>query len=559
MALLPEQLKEVLLKSGFVSEKDFAAAAKTAEELGKPIAEILVFRGLISDEALGQLLAEHMGVPYVGLKNKTIPLEVLEKIPENLARTHRMIPFGMKEKQLEVGMEDPTDFEALELARRHSKCKVVPYYASWQDISQALLQYKKGIREEFEEIITQNVKKTGSVKEEEAAKAATDLPVIKILDTILEYAIAEQASDVHLEVLQEDLVVRFRIDGRLRDIVKLPREVATAIVARIKILSSLKIDEHRVPQDGRFKYEYGDESLALRVSIIPGFFGENVVLRLLFESARPLSLGELGLMGRNLKLIQEGIKKPHGMILVTGPTGSGKTTTLYSILNILNDVAVKICTVEDPVEYGIHRINQIQVNTATGLTFAVGLRALLRHDPDIIMVGEIRDRETVEMGIHAALTGHLVLSTLHTNDAAGAIPRFLDMGAEGFLVASTVNLVMAQRLVRKLCQSCIKRQEADAATQKLLKKYRPRAKSTEVFRSEGCDECGHTGYRGRIGIFEVLEVTPDMRELVVGKVSGAEVMKLAQKQGMEGMLEDGLDKVFSGLTTIEEVLRAVRD
>jgi type IV pilus assembly protein PilB len=426
-------------------------------------------------------------------------------------------------------------------------------------VSQALLQYKKGIRREFEKIISTNVKKTGTVKEEEAAKAATDLPVIKILNTILEYAIAEHASDIHAEVLEEELIVRFRVDGRLRDIANLPREVAPAIVARIKILSGLKIDEHRVPQDGRFKYEYGGESLALRVSIVPGFFGENVVLRLLFESARPLSLGELGLLGSGLEMVREGIKKPHGMILVTGPTGSGKTTTLYSILNILNDVGVNICTIEDPVEYSIHRVNQMQVNTVTGLTFAVGLRSLLRHDPDIVMVGEIRDRETVDMAIHAALTGHLVLSTLHTNDAAGAIPRLLDMGAEGFLVASTVNLVIAQRLVRKLCPSCIKRQKADAATLKLLKQYRPKVKSTDIFRSVGCEECGNTGYRGRVGVFEVLKVTPEIRELVVGKVSGAEISKLASKQGMGSMIEDGLDKIFSGLTTIEEVLRAVRD
>lgn len=433
MSLLPEKLKEVVLASGFVSEEDFGVAMKAAAELGKPVKEVLVFRGLISEEALGQLVAEYLKVPYVGLKTKIIPFEVLEKVPENLARTHRMIPFQLEGKELRVGMEDPGDFEALELARRHSHCRIVPHYASWADISQALLQYKKGIRREFEEIISKNVKKTGAVKEEEAAKAATDLPVIKILDTILEYAIVEHASDIHTEVLEEELVVRFRVDGRLRDIASLPREVAPAIVARIKILSSLKIDEHRVPQDGRFKFEYGGESLALRVSIVPGFFGENVVLRLLFESARPLSLGELGLLGRNLKLVQEGIKKPYGMILVTGPTGSGKTTTLYSILNILNDVGVNICTVEDPVEYSIHRVNQMQVNLVTGLTFAVGLRSLLRHDPDIIMVGEIRDRETVDMAIHAALTGHLVLSTLHTNDAGGGqFQDFWIWGLKGF-------------------------------------------------------------------------------------------------------------------------------
>src|SRR3989344_5653899 len=456
MSLLPEELKTILVNSGFVNEQDFQKASSTAYALEKSVADILIFHGLISEQALGQLISEHLGVPFVSLKSKSIPLETLDLIPEKQARSFRMVPFQETDNELHLAMEDPTDFEALEKIRRRTKKKIVPHYISPPDLSLTLNQYKKGIKKEFAEILSENIEQTAKVKDEEdIAKMAVDLPVIRVLDTILEYAIAERASDIHIETLQNALVIRFRIDGRLQDIIKLPKQVQPAIVARIKILSQLKIDEHRVPQDGRFKYSYADQSLALRVSIIPSFYGENVVMRLLFESTRPLSLEEIGLTGSQLAKLRLNIKKPHGMVLVTGPTGSGKTTTLYSILNILNSIEVNICTVEDPIEYGIHRVNQIQVNPDTGLTFAAGLRALLRHDPNIIMVGEIRDQETAEMAIHASLTGHLVLSTLHTNDASSAIPRFLDMGAEGFLVASTVNLVVAQRLVRKICTNCI--------------------------------------------------------------------------------------------------------
>jgi len=340
----------------------------------------------------------------------------------------------------------------------------------------------------------------------------------------------------------------------------LPKSIHQAIVARIKILSKLKIDEHRIPQDGRFKFQIKNSFIALRVSILPGFYGENIVLRILPESARPLSLEELGLAGHSLELVQKNIKKPHGMILVTGPTGSGKTTTLYSILNILNTTAVKICTVEDPVEYGIRRVNQIQVNPAAGLTFAAGLRSLLRHDPDIIMVGEIRDKETAEMAIHSSLTGHLVLSTLHTNDASGAIPRFLDMGAEGFLVASTLNLIIAQRLVRKICTSCIEPYEPSSEIRKYLEKTIPDSTQlTKFYRGKGCQECNFKGYKGRIGIYEVLEITDTIRNLIIKRVPADEINKQALLEGMNSLLTDGINKASGGATTIEEVLRVVRE
>lgn len=559
MSLLPEELKTILVQSGFVSEDNFNKALTTAKTLEKSVDDILIFHGVISEQALGQLISEHLNVPYISLKSKSIPLEVLKSVPEKLARAHRMIPFMITDTEFHIAMEDPKDFEALQIIQRLTKKKIVPHYISSADLSSSLNQYKKSIKKEFAKIMKEHVKQTGKVAKADIAKAAVDLPVIKILDTILEYAIAERASDIHIETLHNALAVRFRIDGRLHDIIKLPKEIQPAVLARIKILSQLKIDEHRIPQDGRFKFIYADTSLALRVSIIPSFYGENVVMRLLFESTRPLSLEEIGLVGKQLNILRQNIKKPHGMILVTGPTGSGKTTTLYTVLNILNSIEVNICTVEDPIEYGIHRVNQIQVNPNTGLTFAAGLRALLRHDPNIIMVGEIRDQETAEMAIQASLTGHLVLSTLHTNNAAGAIPRLLDMNIEGFLVASTVNLVIAQRLVRRLCPACIKRVEPNQTANNLFKKYRPQVKKITIFKSEGCEECHNTGYKGRIGIFEILEVSAKIRDMITQKVSGDKILEQAQKEGMTMMIENGLDKVSSGLTTIEEVIRAVRD
>ncbi len=561
MKILPEKLKEIVLKAGFISEEEFNKAAKAAEELERPLEDVLIFRGLIKEESLGQLIAEHFKVPFVPLRHKVIPLEVLELIPENSARNYRIIPFEKTEKEILVAMEDPKDFEAIEFAKRQTGLKVKPHFATTEAITKTLPQYKKNIRKAFKKIITENIKKTKKVVDSTSlAKAAADIPVVKILDAIWEYAIAERASDIHIELLDEELVVRYRVDGLLHDIISLPKEIHPAIVARVKVLTHLKIDEHRVPQDGRFKFQIDEDFISLRVSIIPAFYGENVVMRLLFESARPLNLEELGLTGKNFELLKRNIEKPHGMILATGPTGCGKTTTLYSILNILNSTEVKVCTVEDPIEYGMIRVTQIQVNPATGLTFATGLRSLVRHDPDIIMVGEIRDEETVEMAIHSALTGHLVLSTLHTNDAPGAIPRLLDMGAEDFLVASTVNVVIAQRLIRRICSACIQRSKPDEKVLGLIeKRIGAQVKSHDFYQGKGCEECGGKGYKGRVGIFEILEIDDQIRELILRKVASEEIRKAALKGGMVSMLADGLDKVSAGITTIEEVFRVVQE
>jgi len=561
MKILPKTLRQIVLKSGFVSEEEFDQAAKTAGDLNKPITDILLFRGLISEDVLGQLVAEYLQVPYTNIGHKIIPLEVLKLVPETLAKSYRVIPFKKEDKRLYLAMEDPKDLQAQEVIRRRTGLEIMPYLITSPDFRRALSQYKRNIKEEFEKIIAENIQQTdGLEKKENLSQVAEELPVISILDTILEYAVAEKASDVHIEIMADELLVRLRIDGVLRDIISLPKKIQPALIARIKILSNLKIDEHRLPQDGRFKFNLGEETISLRTSILPGFYGENAVMRLLFESARPLSLEELGLSGQGLKWVKEGIKRPHGMILVTGPTGCGKTTTLYSVLNMLNRAEVKICTIEDPVEYDIHRLTQIQVNPKTGLTFASGLRSLLRHDPDIMMVGEIRDKETAQIAVHAALTGHLVLSTLHTNEASGTLPRFIDMGVEPFLLSSTVNLVIAQRLVRRICSSCIDEYQPSQKTLDFFKKeFGDQISQQKFYRGKGCEECGGSGYKGRIGIFETLVVNENIRQLILEKASSSKIRKEAVNSGMTLMIRDGLDKVSSGLTSIEEVLRVAED
>lgn len=557
--ILPNALRDIIVKSGFITTAEFDGAVKTAEELGKSLPDVLIYRGLISEDILGQLIAEHYQVPYINLHHKTAPSELLQLLPEEAATTFKIFPFAKEGSILELAMEDPGDLEAREFVKRKTGLKLKIYYANSSDLARALGQYKRNIKEVFTKIIEENIQKNSQTSTSAAAQAV-DIPVIKILDTILEYAVAEGASDIHCEAMETEFLLRFRIDGVLRDILNLPKRIHPAIVARIKILSQLKIDEHRIPQDGRFKFKIKESFIALRVSILPAFYGENIVMRILPESARPLALEELGLTGHNLELIKSNIKKPHGLILVTGPTGSGKTTTLYSVLTILNTTEVKMCTVEDPVEYGIRRVNQTQINPAAGLTFAVGLRSLLRHDPDIIMVGEIRDQETAEMAIHSALTGHLVLSTLHTNDAASTIPRFLDMGAEGFLVASTINLIIAQRLVRKICTTCIEKYTPSNEMLTYLNKYFSQDEIPKVFyKGKGCTECGKKGYKGRIGIYEILEVNESIRQLVIKEASADELNRTALKNGMTPLIKDGMDKASGGITTIEEVLRVVRE
>ena len=556
--ILPNTLQEILTKSGFITVEDFKAAQKTAQELNQSITDVLVFRGLISEDALGKLIAEHFKVGFVNLKTKVIPLEILELIPEQAAVQYHAIPFSKEGNDIHVGMENPQDIETIEFIKRKTNLNVIPYYITSDNFSKAIGQYKRNIKRIFKDIIDENIGKTSI--NEDVEKVAAEVPVIKILDTIIEYATAEGASDIHLNVLEDALLIRFRVDGILKDITSLPKTIHAAIVARIKIVSSLKIDEHRIPQDGRFKFNIHEDFISLRVSVVPSFFGENVVMRLLPESSRPLSLEELGFSSEDIPKVRNNISKANGMVLVTGPTGSGKTTTLYSVLNILNTPKVNICTIEDPIEYSMRRVNQTQVMPQAGLTFATGLRSLLRHDPDIIMIGEIRDNETSEIAIHSALTGHLVLSTLHTNSAAGAIPRFLDMGAQGFLLASTINMIIAQRLVRRICTNCIHRIDPTDEMKAVIKlKIGREVTISDFFTGEGCSECDSSGYKGRVGIYEMIEITKEIKDLIIKNVPEDQISKLAVEQGMTTLMTDGLNKVSAGITTIEEIIRVTSD
>ncbi len=572
-----EELKKTLINSGFIDEKDFDKALKESTVTDRDITNVLVEHGDVSEEYLAEILAEYFNVEFVSLKKLKVKEEDVKLIPEQVAKARKIVIFGRDKNIVKLAMLDPGDLDAIDFVEKHIGSKIITYITTSSDIEETLGLYKKSITADFTKIIENNLAKS-KAEGIDVVQMAKDLPIINIMETIMEYAIAQRASDIHMERLPKEFIIRYRIDGILRDIITLPIAIHPALVARVKILSDLKIDEHRMPQDGRFRFETEHHSTAVRVSIIPAFYGEKVVMRLLEESERFLTLEELGLSQRDLKLVQDSILKPHGMILSTGPTGSGKTTTLYTVLHLLNKPEVNISTVEDPIEYDIKRINQIQINPKIGLTFADGLRSLLRQDPDILMVGEIRDKETADMAVQSALTGHLLLSTLHTNDSAGAIPRLLDIGVEPFLLASTLNLIIAQRLVRKICNNCVvsvklsdaeikklKNQIVSFSTESKLSSEEAKAFSSRVklpaqfYKGKGCQQCGSLGFRGRIGIFEVMELSSAIQNLTVTHTTSEKIRVEAIKEGMTTMLEDGFRKVESGQTTLEEVLRVTRN
>jgi type IV pilus assembly protein PilB len=580
MRIEPQQLKAFMMDAGLISSEKFDECLKKAQEKGVKIENVLISEGIISENDLRKLEAYILGIPFVDLEKETIDPEVLKIIPEPVARANNIVAFRKKGNDLEVAMLDPEDLRAIEFLKKAFPYRILPRLTTPESIKHVLRQYQKNLEVEFGEIIKKEVGEIKTIKEEEKReekeeleKMASELPIIKIVDTLIKHAILQRASDIHIEPTEKEVLVRYRIDGILRDAMTLPKIAASGIVARIKVLSNLRLDEHRLPQDGRFKVETPEYKYSIRVSIMPVFDGEKIVMRLLPETARGFTLEQLGLRGKALEDVQDNLRKPVGMILVCGPTGSGKTTTLYSMIEILNNPGVNICTIEDPIEYRMPRINQTQVNPKIGLTFAAGLRALLRQDPDIIMVGEIRDNETASLAINAALTGHLVLSTLHTNSAAGAIPRLIDMKVEPFLISSTLNLILAQRLVRKLCgekeKYYLKESELDNISkycdverilnilreEKLAKPNQPLTK-IPFYRPKPTKECPD-GYKGRIGIFEVLPVTQTIKELIVKEATADEIEAQAKKEGMRTMVEDGFVKAAQGITSIEEVLRVI--
>ncbi|MFH1955769.1 MAG: GspE/PulE family protein [Patescibacteria group bacterium] len=573
-------LEDILYDKKLLTEDQVSAIKLESLNTGKNSEEIINERKYVTSKDLAQAKGILYDVPFYDLKEQAIRPEILELVPENTAKTYRLIPFDKKNNFLYLAMADPLDLQIVEFIERKAKLSVKTFIAD----SAAILkvteeQYGKSIGEDVFEALeefagTQKIEESISdIKK--AGEVIRDAPVARVVNTILEYAVKARASDVHIEPQEEKTRVRYRIDGVLQERLSLPKKVTESVMARIKILAGLKIDEKRKPQDGRFKVEIGDTTTDLRVSSLPTVFGEKIVIRLLKEQGQVLTFKDLGLRGIALKHFEEVLLRPNGIILVTGPTGSGKTVTLATALSKLNTVRVNIITLEDPVEIRVHGVNQVQINTAAGLSFASGLRSILRQDPNIIMVGEIRDSETASLAINAALTGHLVLSTLHTNSAAGAIPRLIDMGAENFLLASTLNLVLAQRLVRKICSFCKEKYEAPKEVAEDIKKGLGALFSTEsadkadvktdkmgkvyLYRGKGCDKCSQQGYLGRVGIFEVMTVSSKIAKLILERRPESDIEKDAVGEGMVTLLQDGYLKTLEGITTIEEVLRVANE
>jgi len=582
MRIENKQLKEFLLDSNLLEGEQVNEAFAEAESQKKQLGSLLLEKKLINETELRKLYAYILGIPFVNLEKETITPDILQTIPEPIAKKYNIVAFEKDGSNLKVAMVNPEDLQTIDFIRKKTGLKIVPCLTSDESIKTVLKQYEKSLKAEFGDIIQKSSDEAGSGEDgDDLEKIAQDLPIVRIVDTLLKHAILQSASDIHIEPDEKEVRVRYRIDGVLHDAMTLPKQVIAGLVARIKVLSNLKLDEHRLPQDGRFKIEKEGYKISFRVSILPVFEGEKIVMRLLDESSKGLTLEKMGLMGAGLESVHRQIKRPNGMILVTGPTGSGKTTTLYTIMDIINVPEVNISTVEDPVEYRMPRVNQTQTNAKIGMTFAAALRSLLRQDPDIIMVGEIRDGETMQIAIEAAMTGHLVLSTLHTNSAAATLPRLLDMGAEAFLVASTVNVIIAQRLVRKLCPECRTQYNLTEQELKSLKESfnmdeilkdinssgilkgtvdaKSEWKKIPLYRAKGCDQCKNEGYRGRMGIYEVLEMDEELGKMITASASSDEIERRAKEKGMLTMSEDGFMKAIQGFTSVEEILRVTKE
>lgn len=584
----------LLETSNLVTKDQLVALHEKAAAEDKSLQDVILEDGTVSEKDLTKLYAAEIDVPFVELNPKDINRESLELLPERIAHQYKAIVFDQDEnKTALVAMSDPDDVQALNFLKKQLGNNLRIYIATDSQVQTALDTYRGDVSGELTEVITSDAAKAEmdgygdeQINEDDLAE---DSPIAKTVNLIVEYGVKSGASDIHIEPREGYVVVRYRIDGLLREANKLPRKVLGGLVSRIKILADLKIDEHRAPQDGRFKINLGNNSYALRVSTLPIVDGEKVVMRILNESSKPATFTELGFWGQGLETLQQAITQPHGMILVTGPTGSGKSTTLFSVLSMLNTPNVNISTVEDPVEYRIQGVNQTQVNPLAGMTFEGGLRALLRQDPNIIMVGEMRDKQTADLGVQAALTGHLVFSTLHTNNAATSLPRLLDMGVEPFLIATTVRCAIGQRLVRRLCSDCRETFKPDAAMLKQIAKTfkldsagagnkqinaleqqaqkdgigkdvpissSPSAVNT-LYKSHdnGCEKCNHTGFKGRIGIYEVLNNTTEVQGSILGNVTSETLNRVAIAAGMITMQLDGFIKALRGETTLEEILR----
>lgn len=583
MRIQDEQLKHFVLDAGLIKKSDIAAVEKIAKEERRTLAEALIAHGHMTEDDMRRVESYVLGIPFVSLKSNKIDFEVLTLIPEPVARNHNIIAYKKTDKELEVAMLDTADLPAIDFVKKKVGLKILPRLTDTDSMRTALRQYQKTLKDEFGEIIMKDASALKVIAEEngeelsekDLKKIAEDLPVVRIVDTLLRHAIIQGASDIHIEPAEEEVIVRYRIDGILNDAMKLPKHAASTLVARIKVLANLKLDQKRLPQDGRFKMEMDGQKVAFRVSMLPVFYGEKIVMRLLRETRTGFSLEGIGFHGSTLERIHKATRATTGIILVTGPTGSGKSTTLYTVLDLLNTPEVNISTIEDPIEYQMQRVNQSQVKPEIGFTFAAGLRSLMRQDPDIIMVGEVRDEETASLAINAALTGHLVLATVHTNSASGTVARLVDMGVESFLLVSTLRVAIGQRLVRKLSDDRLpyiltKAEREELGSQVDLDAVMKTLKEEKIVKDDATwndvqfyhpKERGETedGYKGRMGIHEVLEMSPTIKDMVMSGKTGDEIEAQARKEGMLTMLEDGIYKAAKGLTSIEEVLRVISE
>lgn len=545
-----KRLGDLLIEAGLITREQLERALEEQKVTGLRLGEVLTRSGILSEEQLIEVMEFQLGIPHVNLDRFPVDPAAVELVPESLARRYRVLPLRRQGNRITLAMVDPLDYFAIDDIRMTTGLHVDPVIATRDDIDRALEQYyglKQSVTEVLKEVQPEQI--------DEEQVRAEDAPIVRLVNQLIEQAADGRASDVHFDPQQHAVVVRFRIDGVLHTQMKLPKHLQPVLTARIKIMANLNIAEHRLPQDGRIQLKVRGRPVDVRVATLPTIFGEKIVLRLLDLRNAVSRIDQLGLSERNREAFLSMIQAPHGIVLVTGPTGSGKTSTLYAALHHLNTESQNIITVEDPVEYQIEGVNQVQVNQAVGLTFAVGLRSILREDPNIIMVGEIRDEETAEIAIRAALTGHLVLSTLHTNDAPGAVTRLMDMGIEPYLIASTLRGVVAQRLVRRICSDC---REAYTPPPDELRLLEAHGRTAErLWRGRGCTACHRTGYRGRLAVHELLQVDENLRSLIAERRPASEYRQAAERRGFTPLLADGLDKVIQGLTTVQEVLQVV--
>lgn len=558
---IDKKFTEVLIEKGHLNNEQLDRALKAAEARSEPLEKVLIDMRVAPKDEIMWARAEELGKIYVDLSNRKIDPDIAQIIPEPAARRYHLICIGRVDNKITLAMADPTDILALDDVRIRTGLIPEPVLSFYDDIERALEAAYSGGDSKWQAIVGETGEELDVVKDKEELpdEVMVDAPIVRLADLIITQAIAQKASDIHIEPFEKQLIVRYRIDGLLREVMSPPKTLQAALISRFKIMANLNIAEKRIPQDGRIQVNIKRDRYDLRVSALPCLWGESIVMRILDRKSVMVELDQLGFHPDILEKWKKLITFPNGVILVTGPTGSGKSTTLYATLNDINEPDTKIVTIEDPVEYNIHGINQVQVHPKVGLTFANGLRAFLRQDPDVMMVGEIRDHETALIAVQSALTGHLVLSTLHTNDSVSAVTRLIDMGVEPFLLASSVQGVMAQRLVRTVCSNCKRSIKAVKAIAAKFEEYEIPASSLQLVRGEGCDTCAGSGYKGRAGVHELMVMTDEIRRMVLERTSTADLKQLALQQGLRTLYHDGLVKVSQGLTTLEEVLRVAVD